>query len=117
EKNSEATIAVIQVPWQEASRFGIMNTNDDDKVTQFDEKPKYPKSNLASMGVYLFNWKNLRRYLINDEKDANSSNDFGSNIIPKMLEDRKKLYAYRFNDYWKDVGTVESLWQAHMDLL
>lgn len=117
EKTADATIAVIQVPWQEASRFGIMNTNESDRVIQFDEKPKFPKSNLASMGVYLFNWKTLRKYLINDEKDLNSSNDFGSNIIPKMLEDRKKMFAYRFNEYWKDVGTVESLWQAHMDLL
>lgn len=116
-KQAQATIAVIQVPWQEASRFGIMNTNENSQIIEFDEKPEFPKSNLASMGVYLFNWKILRRYLIEDEKDTQSSNDFGKNIIPKMLEDRKKLFAYHFEGYWKDVGTVESLWEAHMDLL
>ena len=117
EKQAQATIAVIEVPWQEASRFGIMNTNEDQKVMEFDEKPKFPKSNLASMGIYLFNWKVLRKYLIEDEQDVTSSNDFGQNIIPKMLEDEKNLFAYHFNGYWKDVGTVESLWEAHMDLL
>jgi glucose-1-phosphate adenylyltransferase len=117
EKQAQATIAVIEVPWQEASRFGIMNTNENQKVIEFDEKPKFPKSNLASMGIYLFNWKVLRKYLIEDEQDATSSNDFGQNIIPKMLEDEKNLFAYNFNGYWKDVGTVESLWEAHMDLL
>ncbi|MFJ8259743.1 glucose-1-phosphate adenylyltransferase [Peribacillus asahii] len=117
EKRSQATIAVIQVPWQEASRFGIMNTNDNQKIIEFDEKPEYPKSNLASMGVYLFNWKILRSYLIDDERDLTSDHDFGKNIIPNMLEDRKHLYAYHFEGYWKDVGTVESLWEAHMDLL
>lgn len=117
EKQAQATIAVIEVPWQEASRFGIMNTNEDQKVMEFDEKPKFPKSNLASMGIYLFNWKVLRKYLIEDEQDVTSSNDFGQNIIPKMLEDEKNLFAYNFNGYWKDVGTVESLWEAHMDLL
>ena len=117
EKQAQATIAVIEVPWQEASRFGIMNTNENQKVIEFDEKPKFPKSNLASMGIYLFNWKVLRKYLIEDEQDVTSSNDFGQNIIPKMLEDEKNLFAYNFNGYWKDVGTVESLWEAHMDLL
>lgn len=117
EKQAHATIAVIDVPWEEASRFGIMNTNEDQKIVEFDEKPKFPKSNLASMGIYLFNWKVLRRYLIEDEQDPTSSNDFGKNIIPKMLENHKKMYAYHFNGYWKDVGTVESLWEAHMDLL
>lgn len=117
EKQAKATIAVIQVPWQEASRFGIMNTNEDEQVIEFDEKPEFPKSNLASMGVYLFNWKVLRKYLLEDEQDPTSSNDFGQNIIPKMLADQKKLYAYHFNGYWKDVGTVESLWEANMDLL
>lgn len=117
EKQAHATIAVIEVPWEEASRFGIMNTNEDQKIIEFDEKPKFPKSNLASMGIYLFNWKVLRRYLIEDEQDPTSSNDFGKNIIPKMLENHKKMHAYHFNGYWKDVGTVESLWEAHMDLL
>ena len=117
EKQAQATIAVIQVPWQEASRYGIMNTNENQKVLEFDEKPKFPKSNLASMGVYLFNWKILRKYLLEDEQDMASSNDFGKNIIPKMLEDQRKLYAYHFDGYWKDVGTIESLWEAHMDLL
>lgn len=114
---AQATIAVIQVPWQEASRFGIMNTDSNQRVVEFDEKPEFPKSNLASMGIYLFNWKTLRKYLIEDEQDIVSSNDFGKNIIPKLLEDRKQLYAYHFDGYWKDVGTIESLWEAHMDLL
>lgn len=114
---ADASIAVIQVPWQEASRFGIMDTDEEHKIIEFHEKPKFPKSNLASMGVYLFNWKILRDYLIQDEQDANSSNDFGKDVIPKMLADKKKLYAYRFSGYWKDVGTIESLWEANMDLL
>ena len=117
EKGAHATIAVIEVPWEEANRFGIMNTNEADQIIEFDEKPKNPKSNLASMGVYLFNWKHLKKYLTEDEKDSNSSNDFGKDIIPKMLEDGANLQAYRFNGYWKDVGTIESLWEAHMDLL
>ena len=117
EKQAHATIAVIQVPWQEASRYGIMNTNENQKIVDFEEKPNFPKSNLASMGVYLFNWKTLRKYLLEDEQDTASSNDFGKNIIPKILEDQKKLYAYHFSGYWKDVGTIESLWEAHMDLL
>ncbi|MBS4173067.1 glucose-1-phosphate adenylyltransferase [Bacillus sp. FJAT-49736] len=117
EKQSQATIAVIQVPWQEANRFGIMHTNEAMKILEFEEKPKYPKNNLASMGVYLFNWSLLKQYLKNDEADAFSENDFGKNIIPKMLADGVHLYAYQFNGYWKDVGTVRSLWEAHMDLL
>ncbi len=117
EKGAHATIAVIEVPWEEANRFGIMNTNEADQIIEFDEKPKNPKSNLASMGVYLFNWKHLKKYLTEDEKDSNSTNDFGKDIIPKMLEDGANLQAYRFKDYWKDVGTIESLWEAHMDLL
>ena len=117
EKQAHATIAVIQVPWQEASRYGIMNTNENQKIVEFEEKPKFPKSNLASMGVYLFDWKILRKYLLEDEQDSASSNDFGKNIIPKILEDQKNLYAYHFEGYWKDVGTIESLWEAHMDLL
>lgn len=117
EKGAHATIAVIEVPWEEANRFGIMNTNVADQIIEFDEKPKNPKSNLASMGVYLFNWKHLKKYLTEDEQDSSSSNDFGKDIIPKMLEDGANLQAYRFKDYWKDVGTIESLWEAHMDLL
>lgn len=117
EKDAHATIAVIEVPWEEANRFGIMNTNEADQIIEFDEKPKNPKSNLASMGVYLFNWKHLKKYLTEDEQDSSSSNDFGKDIIPKMLDDGANLQAYRFKDYWKDVGTIESLWEAHMDLL
>lgn len=117
EKQAEATIAVIQVPWHDANRFGIMNTNEQDRIIEFHEKPSLPKSNLASMGVYLFNWKSLRRHLIQDDQDPNSSNDFGKDIIPKMLADKSRIYAYRFSDYWKDVGTIESLWEANMDLL
>ncbi|WP_409303139.1 glucose-1-phosphate adenylyltransferase [Peribacillus sp. SCS-155] len=112
-----ATIAVIEVPWQEASRFGIMNTDETDKITDFDEKPAEPKSNLASMGVYLFNWKLLKRYLVQDELNSESSKDFGKDIIPKMLKDGTNMFAYRFDGYWKDVGTIQSLWEAHMDLL
>ena len=115
--NADATIAVIEVPWDEASRFGIMNTDADMKIVEFEEKPKKPKSNLASMGVYVFSWKVLKKYLIEDEKDANSDNDFGKNIIPKMLENGKKLMAHRFDGYWKDVGTIQSLWDANMELL
>ncbi|WHH61481.1 glucose-1-phosphate adenylyltransferase [Petroclostridium sp. X23] len=116
-KDADATISVIEVPWDEASRFGIMNTNKDNLVKSFDEKPNIPKNNLASMGVYIFNWSVLRRYLIEDEQDPGSSNDFGKNIIPKMLNNRLKLYAYPFEGYWKDVGTLESYWQANMDLV
>ncbi|MDQ0218877.1 glucose-1-phosphate adenylyltransferase [Peribacillus cavernae] len=114
---AHATIAVIQVPWHEANRFGIMNTDTTDKIVEFEEKPDQPKSNLASMGVYLFNWKILRKYLIQDEQNPVSSKDFGKDIIPKMLADGSSMYAYRFDDYWKDVGTIQSLWEAHMDLL
>ncbi|KMY50327.1 glucose-1-phosphate adenylyltransferase [Peribacillus loiseleuriae] len=117
EKKAQATIAVIEVPWSEASRFGLMNTDEEDKISEFEEKPAKPKSNLASMGVYLFDWKLLKQYLIEDELDAFSTKDFGKDIIPKILGDGKSLYAYRFEGYWKDVGTVESLWGAHMDLL
>ena len=115
--NADATIAVRQVPWEEAPRFGIMNTTEDGTVYEFEEKPKNPKSNNASMGVYVFTWEKLRKYLTEDEQDPNSSNDFGKNIIPNMLRDGQKLVAYSFNDYWKDVGTIESLWEANMDLL
>lgn len=117
ERQADATIAVIEVPMKEASRFGIMNTRDNNEIYEFDEKPKKPKSNLASMGIYIFNWKTLKKYLKDDEGDRESSNDFGKNIIPKMLNAGLNLYAYRFEGYWKDVGTVESLWEANMDLI
>lgn len=117
EKGSECTIAVLDVPLSEASRFGIMNTHDDNSIYEFEEKPKQPKSTKASMGVYLFNWDVLRKYLIEDEADPDSSNDFGKNIIPNLLADKKKLFAYQFDGYWKDVGTIQSLWEANMDLL
>ena len=111
------TISVLEVPWDEASRFGIMAVDGEDNIVEFQEKPKQPKSNLASMGIYVFSWKKLREYLINDEKDPNSSNDFGKNIIPNMLNAGEKMIAYRFDGYWKDVGTLESLWDANMDML
>jgi glucose-1-phosphate adenylyltransferase len=114
---ADATIAVREVPWEEASRFGIMNTDSDDKIVEFEEKPKNPKSNKASMGVYIFTWSKLRHYLEEDEADKKSSNDFGKNIIPNMLNDKQVIVAYSFNGYWKDVGTIESLWEANMDLL
>ena len=115
--DADATIAVRPVPWEEASRFGIMNTDDENRIIEFEEKPKKPKSNKASMGVYIFTWEKLRKYLTEDEADKNSSNDFGKNIIPNMLRDKQVLVAYSFNGYWKDVGTIESLWEANMDLL
>ena len=114
---ADATIAVREVPWEEASRFGIMNTNSDGTIIEFEEKPKNPKSNKASMGVYIFTWEKLRQYLTADEEDKKSSNDFGKNIIPNMLNDKQVLVAYDFNGYWKDVGTIESLWEANMDLI
>ena len=117
ERHAECTIAVLDVPKKEASRFGIMNTRDDDSIYEFEEKPAHPKSTKASMGVYLFNWDVLKTYLIKDEKDEASSNDFGKDVIPKMLSDGIKLFAYNFNGYWKDVGTIKSLWEANMDLL
>ena len=114
---ADATIAVREVPWEEASRFGIMNTDSEDRIVEFEEKPKNPKSNKASMGVYIFTWEKLRRYLEADEADKKSNNDFGKNIIPNMLADKQVLMAYSFKGYWKDVGTIESLWEANMDLL
>ncbi|MCM1991692.1 glucose-1-phosphate adenylyltransferase [Oceanirhabdus seepicola] len=117
EKGAGATIAVITVPWEDANRFGIMNVDNENKIYEFEEKPGNPKSNLASMGVYIFDWKLLKRYLIEDEQDENSANDFGKNIIPKMLHNGVDLYAYKFEGYWKDVGNVKSLWEANMDLL
>ncbi len=117
EKKAECTIAVLDVPLSEASRFGIMNTREDFSIYEFQEKPKKPKSTKASMGVYLFNWSILRQYLIDDEHTEGSSNDFGKDIIPKLLSDEKRLFAYEFDGYWKDVGTIESLWEANMDLV
>lgn len=115
--HADATIAVRQVPWEEASRFGIMNTDEDCNITEFEEKPAHPRSNNASMGVYVFSWEQLRQYLSADEQDPQSSNDFGKNIIPAMLRDGRRMVAYSFDGYWKDVGTIESLWEANMDLL
>ena len=115
--NADATIAVINVSIDEASRFGIMNTREDHSIYEFEEKPKVPKSTLASMGIYIFNWKILKKYLRDDELDRFSSNDFGKNIIPKMIKDNLKMMAYPFDGYWKDVGTIHSLWEANMDLL
>ena len=111
------TISVMEVPWSEASRFGIMNVDGDDNITEFAEKPKEPKSNLASMGIYIFTWAKLRAYLIADEAREGSSNDFGKDIIPAMLNAGEKMVAYRFEGYWKDVGTLDSLWDANMDML
>ncbi len=111
------TISVLEVTMEEAKRFGILNVEADDKVYEFEEKPKKPKSNLASMGVYIFRWDKLRQYLIEDEADQKSANDFGKNIIPAMLANHEKMYAYAFDGYWKDVGTIDSLWEANMDLL
>ena len=117
QNEADCTIAVREVPWEEASRFGIMNTNEDNSISEFEEKPAHPKSNKASMGVYIFTWEKLRQYLVADAEDPNSANDFGKNIIPKMLGDQQRMFAYDFKGYWKDVGTIESLWEANMDLL
>ncbi|MBR3589000.1 MAG: glucose-1-phosphate adenylyltransferase [Clostridia bacterium] len=117
EKNAACTIAMLEVPWEEASRFGLMFVNDDGKITAFEEKPKVPKSNKASMGVYVFTWSKLRAYLIDDENKEGSSNDFGKDVIPAMHEAGENLYAYLFDGYWKDVGTIDSLWESNLDLL
>ena len=117
EKNAKVTIAVIEVPWDEASRFGIMNAEDDKKIYEFEEKPKEPKSNLASMGVYIFNWKTLKEYFLRGEKTKECFDDFGKDVIPAMLEDGVEMFAYPFKGYWRDVGTIESLWEANMDLI
>ncbi len=117
QSNSDCTIAVIEVPLAEASRFGIMNVREDGSVYEFEEKPKEPKSTLASMGIYIFSWKLLREYLTRDSGNADSSHDFGKDIIPGMLADGRRLFTYRFAGYWKDVGTIESLWDANMDLI
>ena len=115
--DAACTISVMEVPWAEAPRFGIMSVNGEDMITEFAEKPKEPKSNLASMGIYVFSWKALRQYLIDDENTEGSENDFGKNIIPSMLANNERMAAYRFAGYWKDVGTLESLWDANMDML
>jgi glucose-1-phosphate adenylyltransferase len=117
EQQADATIAVLQVSLKEATRFGIMNCDENDIIYEFEEKPAHPKSNLASMGIYIFTWATLKKYLIADDKDENSDHDFGKNIIPAYLNDKRKLAAYRFKGYWKDVGTVDSLWESNMDLL
>lgn len=115
--NADATIAVLEVPWEEAPRFGIMTADADGNITEFAEKPKEPKSNLASMGIYVFSWNKLRKYLIDNENDADATKDFGKNIIPAMLDNKEKMVAYHFDGYWKDVGTIDSLWEANMDVL
>ena len=117
EMNADATIAVIEVPMKEASRFGIMNTDGNGRIVEFEEKPEHPKSNLASMGIYIFNWKLLRKILLADMKNPDSHHDFGKDVIPCLLNDNKTLAAYKFKGYWKDVGTIDSLWEANMDLL
>jgi glucose-1-phosphate adenylyltransferase len=116
-KNADVTIAVMEVPWDEAPRFGILNTDKDNKIVEFDEKPEVPKNNMASMGIYMFNWIDLRNYLIKDSEDPNTNHDFGQNILPKMLDDGKEMHAWQFEGYWKDVGTVRSFWESNMDLL
>ena len=117
ETGADCTISVMEVPWSEASRFGIMAVDAGERITEFAEKPREPKSNLASMGIYIFTWEKLRRYLIEDEADPGSANDFGKNIIPTMLANGERMMAYRFEGYWKDVGTLDSLWDANMDML
>lgn len=117
EKEADCTIAVLEVEMSEASRFGILNTNPDGSIYEFEEKPPEPKSNLASMGIYIFTWEKLRKYLTLDEENEKSSKDFGKNILPSMLEDGQRMFAYNFEGYWKDVGTIDSLWEANMDLL
>ena len=117
EMNADATIAVIEVPMKEASRFGIMNTDGNGRIVEFEEKPEHPKSNLASMGIYIFNWKLLRKILLADMKNPDSHHDFGKDVIPCLLNDKKTLAAYKFKGYWKDVGTIDSLWEANMDLI
>ena len=117
EKEAACTIAMLEVPWEEASRFGLMFVNDDGSISEFEEKPKNPKSNKASMGVYIFTWSVLRKYLIDDENNPDSGNDFGHDVIPAMHNAGERLFAYQFDGYWKDVGTIDSLWEANLDLL
>ncbi len=117
EKDAACTIAMLEVPWDEASRFGLMFVNDDGSISEFEEKPKNPKSNKASMGVYIFTWSKLRQYLIDDENNPESGNDFGHDVIPAMHAAGERMFAYKFEGYWKDVGTIDSLWEANLDLL
>lgn len=117
ENHADCSIASLEVPWEEASRFGIVNTDPNNRIVEFDEKPENPKNNLASMGIYIFDWKKLREYLILDAKDRDSDHDFGKNVLPRMLDEGNRMYAYPFKGYWKDVGTVRSYWEANMDLL
>ena len=117
DKKADCTIAMLEVPWDEASRFGLMLVREDGSIAEFEEKPKEPRSNKASMGVYVFTWKVLREYLLLDEADAASSNDFGKDLIPRMHSDGRGLFAFPFDGYWKDVGTIESLWDANLDIL
>lgn len=117
EKDADVTIAVMEVPWEETSRFGILNVDENNKIVEFDEKPQNAKNNMASMGIYMFKWHSLRKYLIKDNEDKKSDNDFGKNVLPLMLEMGKQMYAWAFDGYWKDVGTVKSYWEANMDLL
>lgn len=117
EKGADATIAVIEVPWDEASRFGIMNTDRQLRITEFEEKPQVPKNNLASMGIYIFNWNVLKEALLKDEQIHDSTHDFGKDVIPMMLKEGRKMFAYPYKGYWRDVGTIESLWKANMDLI
>ena len=117
EKGADCTISVLNVTYEEAKRFGIMNTDEDERIYEFEEKPAEPKSTKASMGIYIFKWKLIRQYLIDDGNDPESEHDFGKNIIPRMLEDGRKMYAYSFDGYWRDVGTIDSLWEANMELL
>ena len=117
EKDAAVTLAVMEVPWEDCSRFGIINVDEDNFIVEFDEKPENPKNNMASMGIYMFNWSILREYLLKDGKDKDSDHDFGKNILPRMLAEENKMYAWVFGGYWKDVGTVRSYWDANMDLL
>jgi len=116
-QQAACTIAMLEVPWEEASRFGLMIVNEDGSIREFEEKPKNPRSNMASMGVYVFSWQKLKQYLIDDEANPESSNDFGKNVIPAMHEAGERMVAYAFDGYWKDVGTIDSLWEANLDLL
>lgn len=117
EKDADVSIAAMEVPWEETKRFGILNTDEDNKIVEFDEKPENAQNNLASMGIYMFKWDCLRKYLIKDNNDKKSSHDFGKNVLPMMLEEHKQMYAWVFDGYWKDVGTVKSYWESNMDLL
>lgn len=117
EKDAACTIAMLEVPWEEAPRFGLMMVDEDGAITEFEEKPKHPRSNKASMGVYMFTWEKLRQYLLDDEANETSGNDFGHDLIPAMHEAHERLFAFPFDGYWKDVGTIDSLWEANLDLL